>query len=103
MPLWFKLAIRELQSERSFTLSFILNLCLGLVGFLTIDAFKVSIDDNLSERSRSILAADLGISSKTNISKELQTTIERNLPEGHQLREEVGLFTMASSAKRSPD
>ena len=101
MPFWLNLALKELRIDRGFTLAFILNLSLGLIGFLALDAFKLSIDESLSLRSRSILAADIGLTQKRAFNESEAKIIDQNLPEGAVLREEIGLFTMASSQKRS--
>ena len=62
MRLAWQLAWRELRHNRAFALLFLSNLALGLVGFLTLDAFKVSVATSIHERSKGLLAADVGIS-----------------------------------------
>jgi len=61
MKVWIKLALKELRNHRRFSLFFILNLTLGLVGFLTLDSFKTSLEYYFANRSKAILTADIGI------------------------------------------
>ena len=61
MNIWFKLAFREIINDWRFSLFFILNLSLGLVGFIALDSFKISIQDHINLRSKAILSADLDI------------------------------------------
>ncbi|MDX1778630.1 MAG: hypothetical protein R3339_07100, partial [Thermodesulfobacteriota bacterium] len=63
MNLWIKLALKELRNHRGFSLFFILNLTLGLVGFLILDSFRASLDHYFAGRSKAILTADIGIQS----------------------------------------
>ena len=61
--LWFRLAFKELLNHRRFSIFFILNLSLGLAGFIALDSFQVSLDRHLTRNSKSILGADISISS----------------------------------------
>ncbi len=61
--LWLKLAYKEITNNFRFSLFFILNLSIGLIGFIALDSFKNSIDDHLNNNSRAILTADAQISS----------------------------------------
>ncbi len=64
MSFFLRLAWREIIHSRRLSLFFILNLSLGLTGFLTIDAAKRSFEASLDSRSRKLLTADLAISSR---------------------------------------
>ena len=66
----FKWAFREIKNNPRFSLFFILNLTLGLVGFLSIDAFKTSIQQELKTRSKSFLSADMSVSSRRLITED---------------------------------
>jgi putative ABC transport system permease protein len=95
LNLVFRLAWKELAQHRALALSFILNLCLGLVGFLTLDTFKSSISENLAQRSRTILGADISIGSRRSLTEEEIAIAQNLLPEGSRTREERSLFSMA--------
>src|SRR5687767_12606487 len=70
LMLLLRLAFREIRNNKSFSFFFIFNMALGLVGFLALDAFKLSIDASLAERSRLILAADVAVSARRALSPE---------------------------------
>lgn len=55
---------REMRTQTRLSLLFVLNVTLGLGGFIALDSFRHSIDQSLSARSRSVLGADFGVSSR---------------------------------------
>ncbi len=61
--IWFKLAYKEIRNNPRFSLFFVLNLSLGLVGFIALNSFQVSISQHISNQSRAILSADIDIRS----------------------------------------
>lgn len=101
MSLLWKLAWKELVQHRRLSLSFIFNLSLGLVGFLCLDAFKASVAGSLETRSRTILGADLVISSNRELRSEELALAQSALPLGSSTREERSFFTMAMSGGAS--
>ncbi len=62
--LWIQLALKEITNNYRFSLFFVLNLGIGLIGFIALDSFKSSIDQHLENNSKSILTADVQISSR---------------------------------------
>src|SRR5688572_1009068 len=62
--LWLQLAWKEITNNYKFSLFFVLNLSIGLVGFIALDSFKQSIDQHLQNNSKAILTADVQISSR---------------------------------------
>ena len=46
----FRNAWREIRNSRSFCIFYIINLALGLIGFLTVDSFKTSLEYKVEER-----------------------------------------------------
>ena len=66
----FKYFFSEIVSSKRFTLLFVLNLALGLAGFISLDAFRVSIDQTMQQRSKKILGSDMGISARRPLSEE---------------------------------
>ncbi len=81
----FKLAARSLINNRRFTLFFVLNLCLGLTGFVALEMFKTSIDKSLTKQSKSILTADIAVSCRRPFTEEelsaVRKTIGPDIPE----------------------
>jgi putative ABC transport system permease protein len=96
-PLWLRLAALEIKGDRRFALSFVVSLSIGLIGFLTIDAFQRSLSAHLEGRSRSILAADVAVSASRPLTDEETATVARTLPSGALTRLEAGLMSMVAS------
>ena len=63
MRLWIKLALKEIRNNFHFSLFFIINLTLGLIGFIALDSFKTSIHHHLEQNSKNILTADISVRS----------------------------------------
>ena len=63
-------AWREIRNNRSFCLFYALNLALGLVGFLTVDSFKGSLERKVSEESKLLLGADLAVRARRDLTQE---------------------------------
>ena len=51
--LWLQLAIKEIRNNFKFSIFFVLNLGIGLIGFIALDSFKSSIDQHLENNSKS--------------------------------------------------
>lgn len=73
-------AMREIKNSRAFSAFFILNLALGLTGFLCLDAFKSSLDKNLQANSKNFLSADFTIAARRIISEEQIKSVETQIP-----------------------
>ena len=76
--LWLKLAWKEITSNFRFSLFFIINLSIGLIGFIALDSFKNSIDTHLNNNSRAILTADAQISGNAPLT-EVEFTLADNI------------------------
>lgn len=98
-PIWLRFAIREILGSRAFALTFVLNLSLGLLGFLVLDAFKESIANHLDIQSKSVLAADLRVSARRPLTDAELKDVQASLPPGSQTRFEVGMVSMGRTAK----
>ena len=66
----FKYVFKELGNNKRFTILFILNLAIGLAGFIALDSFKASIDSTLKSKSKVLLGADFGLSARRKITEE---------------------------------
>ena len=69
-PTWLKLALRQLKGSRSFALTYVLNLALGLSGFLALDLYRESFQEYFAFRARSILSSDIAIGSRRPLTDE---------------------------------
>ena len=74
--LWLQLAWKEITNNFKFSMFFVLNLGIGLIGFIALDSFQHSIDQHLQNNSKAILTADVQISSRFPL-----TTVETGLAE----------------------
>ena len=70
MTFLLKSAWREIRNNRAFSLFYIINLSLGLVGFLTVDSFKSSLQEKVSNESKSLLGADFAIRARRPLTEE---------------------------------
>ena len=59
LTLWIRMAAGELMKNRGFSFFFLLNLSLGLAGFLALPSFGPSLNRHLDENLKEILTADL--------------------------------------------
>ena len=98
----FKLALSEIRNNKKFALFFILNLALGLSGFVILDIFKDSLAQTLNQRSKAILAADLEVGARRPLTdEEIQITESTLAP--YQLRKTrtLEMYSMLSSPTSS--
>jgi len=101
MSMWFRLAVRELINHRGFSLFFLANLTIGLVGFIALDSFKLSLHDHIQSKSKSILAADLTVRSARPFTDKEKKVLETNLPEGTTSTAQMNFMTMVRAGESS--
>ena len=82
-------AWREIRNNRAFSLFYIVNLALGLIGFISVDSFKQSLDQRVEAESKELLGADLAIRARREITQEELTAVRDTLPDGTQEIEAV--------------
>ena len=63
MQFWLRLAWREIQNNRKFSIFFVLNLAIGLIGFLALNSFNASVKNQLGRDAKGILTADIAVNS----------------------------------------
>jgi len=68
--LWLGLGVRELMKNRGFAFFFILNLSMGLAGFIAIHSFGSSLNRHLADNLKEILTADLVLSANSPLTQE---------------------------------
>ncbi|NRA63741.1 MAG: hypothetical protein HRU19_04615 [Pseudobacteriovorax sp.] len=91
----------ELLHSKKFSLLFLLNLSIGLLGFIGLDAFKTSFSKQLEDAARNLLTADVSVSSRRNFNPEEVTTIKDLETMGAKVSEKRSLYSMAASPTRS--
>ena len=97
MNFLFRNAWREIKNNRSFSLFYIVNLALGLVGFLTIDSFKSSLDEKVSLESRSLLGADFAIRARRPLTQEEKEKVDNFIPPGTKQVKVIDFYSMAAA------
>ncbi|CBW26220.1 putative ABC transport system, membrane protein [Halobacteriovorax marinus SJ] len=93
----FRLIFRELKSSPKFSLIFILNLAIGLIGLVAIQSFKSSFSDELNSRSKTILGGDLSISSRLDVDISKVSDVIKV----EDLTRSIRLFSMAGYSEQS--
>jgi putative ABC transport system permease protein len=95
------LALREIRNHWRFSGFFALNLALGFVGFVALDAFEGSVEAALRERSRSFLGADVDVTSSRPLGDEELAALDAAAGEGARVARATVLFSMASHGDRT--
>ncbi len=96
MSFAFRNAWREIRNSRSFCLFYVVNLAFGLVGFLTVDSFKHSLDEKVRAESKMMLGADLAIRARRDLTPEEKKQAFGQLPEGTEKIEVTDFFSMVA-------
>lgn len=73
-----KFVFKELKNHHRFVLFFVLNLSLGLSGFVALDFFKHSLDNVLKENSKAILGGDLAVSARRPLTKKEMQIVKQS-------------------------
>ena len=95
-------AWREIRHNRAFCLFYLINLSLGLLGFITIDSFKRSVKEQVSMESQKLLGADLAIRARRAFTSDELDQTKALLPKGTKSVEAVDFFSMiAGPTERS--
>ena len=100
MQIWFKLAWREIRNNRKFSVFFVLNLAIGLVGFLALNSFNSSIQSHLGRNAKSILTADIAVNATRPFTEEELRTIRKSLEPINQSRQ-ISFVSMSASGVNS--
>lgn len=97
----FRYMLKELRNGPRFALLFVLNMSLGLLGFIALDALKRNFDDRLQDSAKTLMGADLSISARRPISDiELKGATDK-LPPGTLSQKMVSFYTMAAAGDLS--
>lgn len=85
MTIWYRLALKEILNNFSFSIFFVLNLAIGLIGYVLLNSFSLSLNEHFHSNLREMMTADLMTSSSRPYRPEELETIDRVL--GAQRRE----------------
>lgn len=92
---------RELLRSWKFGLFFIFNLSLGLTGYVSLEAFKVSLQDTLSANSKAILSSDLAVSARRDLTEAEKTAMVGVMGKDSVMSQTYEFYAMMTSAKGS--
>src|SRR6056297_3088888 len=98
---WIRTAFKELITHKGFSLFFILNLALGLAGFIAIQSFRASLDRHMDDNLKEILTADLVLSSYNSLTQQEMQQADRILAGYRDKARLVTFFSMARGHNRS--
>jgi putative ABC transport system permease protein len=101
MTFWIRLAWRELINNRRFSLFFIVNLAIGLVGFIALNSFNRSLHDHFQGNLRSILTADFVVSSSRAVTTEEETLLAEVLGADRSESLQVRFLSMVATDRHS--
>ena len=101
MSLWIRMALKEIRNNSRFSLFFVINLTLGLVGFIALDSFKTSIHRHLEQNSKNILTADLSVSSNQPFTKQELTVFAQTIGSEAKTAEQIQFISMVAGNQNS--
>lgn len=96
MPVLVRLGWRDFSRNQRFTFLFILNLALGLTGFLVITSFGSSLSRHLDDNLREILTADLVLQSARPLTAAEMERSQLLAGPGSRFSEQVSLYSMVT-------
>jgi predicted lysophospholipase L1 biosynthesis ABC-type transport system permease subunit len=96
-----ELVTKALSRSKSFSFIFILNFCLAIASLSYLQFFKSSIDSSLDAKAKSLLGADIVVSSRFPISENQKELVNSLLPSIKNYDEGVSTVSMVSSSKRA--
>ena len=92
----FRNAWREISNSRSFCIFYIINLALGLIGFLTVDSFKTSLEYKVEEESKNLLGADFAIRARRHLTTEETEKVQSLIPDQTKEIKVVDFYSMVA-------
>ncbi|MBF0230285.1 MAG: ABC transporter permease [Desulfamplus sp.] len=99
--IWLRLAIRELKKDKGFSFFFILNLAIGLVGFIALNSFNNSLQNHLKDNLKEILTADMVITSPRALNDKEKELIRSVVGNDKKESQQISFFSMISGEETS--
>ena len=93
-----KFVFKELKNHHRFVLFFILNLSLGLSGFVALDFFKHSLDNVLKSNSKAMLGGDLAVSARRPLTKKEIQIVRQSTGVGIEEAKIIQMYSMLAGA-----
>lgn len=98
--LTIRLSLRQLKSEKYFAVAMIVNMLLGLIGYLVVDGFNRSFVDEIGSKTRQISGGDLIVSSRV-VWSDRQIKIMDDYLREFPRTQEIALVSMVSSKSKA--
>jgi putative ABC transport system permease protein len=95
------LVFKSLSRSKSFSLIFILNFTLAIASLSYLQFFKGSMESSLESKAKSLLGADLVVTSRFPISTQQKEEIENRLPDLKSVTQGVSTVSMIASKTRA--
>ena len=95
------LVYKALARSKPFSVIFILNFCLAIASLSYLQFFKGSMESSLETQAKSLLGADLVVSSRFPISSAQKEEIKNKLPKIKSFAEGISTVSMIASKKRA--
>ena len=96
-----RIALLEILHNKRFAFLFLLNLMIGLLGFVTLDGFKNSFRDQLQGSSKKLQTADLSVSARRPFTEPELASL-RKITANRAIKSELTtLYSMAASDSRT--
>ena len=96
-----ELVFKALARSKSFSLIFILNFSLAIASLSYLQFFKGSIETSLDTKAKSLLGADLVVTSRFPISAKQKEELKNTLPEIKSFTQGVSTVSMIASPQRA--
>lgn len=96
-----KLAWFEFRAMKSLVLLLVMNLALGLSGYLILSTFQDSLKDSLRANAKANLSADVAVTVRRQFTETELKILKANLPAGHQDSRMFEFFSMVASGSDS--
>lgn len=98
---WLGMALRELWINRGFSLFFILNLAMGLAGFIAVQSFGLALDRHMESNLKEILTADLVLSASSPLTSGELALADQVLGPDKETARLTAFYTMVQSKNQS--
>ncbi|MGK0290274.1 MAG: putative ABC transport system permease protein, partial [bacterium] len=101
MKIWIQYAWKELKNNSRFCLFFVLNLSLGLVGFIALNSFNDSLKLHLEENLKNILTGDFAVFSNRPLKEEETKIIYKTIGKEYEESRQIIFFSMIAGKKQA--
>lgn len=99
MPI--RIAIIELINNKRFAFLFLLNLMIGILGFVSLDGFKNGFQNQLESSSRKLQTADVSVSARRSLTDSEREILNKTSQGKAESSELVTVYSMVSAQNKT--